>query len=85
MQQVSGQLPDRLSKIPKIYGPEGRFTDRDGKRFDFVFTDLLKDPTLPSGAFPGVFELEGHDNTFARRWNDRHGNCVRLGESSRCG
>lgn len=36
----------------KMYHPAGRLRDKDGNAFDWVFPELLKDPTLPPTVFP---------------------------------
>lgn len=40
-----------LSNVPRIYHPHGFFEDEHDRRFDLVFTELLRDPTLPPEMF----------------------------------
>lgn len=41
------QQPPSSIVAPRIYSPRGYFVDRVG-RFDYVYPELLRDPTLPS-------------------------------------
>lgn len=53
---------DALRKLPRCYGKEGRFRTTDGRRFDFVFTELLRHPDMSEFLFPTRGELEGACN-----------------------
>jgi hypothetical protein len=62
-----GQLPSRrgqnaraiaLRALPRVFHAEGAFLDRQGNRFDLIFGDLRKDPTLPACCFPLIGEIE---------------------------
>jgi hypothetical protein len=37
--------------VPRIYSPGGNFQDIAG-RFDYIYPELLRDPTLPAHMFP---------------------------------
>lgn len=58
-------------EIPKIFHPEGRFQGADGKRFDYVFTELLTDPTMPREMFPSAKSLERDGVWFYQRYIER--------------
>lgn len=66
--QEPEKFPKKELNVPKVYGPEGRFFEDGGRRFDYVFTDLLKDPTLPSECFPHPDNMDG---SFYQRYVER--------------
>jgi hypothetical protein len=50
-----------------IFHPEGRFVAPDGRRFDYVFCDLIADPTLSREQFPPPLDLMHGGVRFIRR------------------
>jgi hypothetical protein len=53
---------EAIRKLPRIYHPEGAFVlcnglFEDGRRFDLVFPEFLRDPTLALSAIPTVEEI----------------------------
>jgi hypothetical protein len=51
--------------IPRIVHAGGRFRAAGGERFDYVFPELMKDPTLPRTLFPSVEKLAEGEPSFA--------------------
>jgi hypothetical protein len=43
--------------VRTLYHEAGRFRGPDGRRFDYVFPELIKDPTLPPHLFPSLDSL----------------------------
>jgi hypothetical protein len=63
--------------IPRIFSPAGHFVDEEGRRFDFVYPELMKDPTLPRQMCPvpykGYFRFErrrGRERISLRWWDE---------------
>jgi hypothetical protein len=54
-----------IKGIPRIVHAKGRFQARGGQRFDYVFPELLVDPTLPPVVFPSVEMLAEGEPSFA--------------------
>jgi hypothetical protein len=43
-----------IDGIRTLFHPGGCFQEPDGKRFDYIFSELARDPSLPPGIFPAI-------------------------------
>jgi hypothetical protein len=69
--------PEKGLKV--MFHGAGRFTSPEGKRFDYVFPELIKHPDLPAHLLPPHKDL-GTGCGFSGRIRSRHDDCLRLGE-----
>lgn len=48
---------DSLRRVKRIYHPSGRFLTLAGKRFDYIFEEFTRDPSLPLVLIPSLDEI----------------------------
>lgn len=77
-----------IEGLKTIFHSQGRFESPDGRRFDYVFPELMRQPDLPLGVIPYLSQLRGenplraeHRASFIGRHSDPEYDRCQIGRS----
>ena len=77
---------ESICKLKAIFHPWGRFTSPEGKRFDFIFPELLFGSEVKPDAIPDLADLAGErsgDAVFTGRHRDTEYDRFQIGSQPR--